>query len=75
MNDAYEISKRIAGAILVGDNGGGEALIFLPGPERGIYRVGYGSLALDDAEFVAQSIEVLLCMAEVDATKIGGVDA
>ena len=75
MNDAYEISKRIPGAIPVGDNGGGEAMIFLPRPERGIYRVGYGSLALEDAEFVAQSLEDLLCVAAVHASEIGGVDA
>ena len=75
MNDAYEISKRIPGAIPVGDTGGGEVMIFLPHPERGIYKVGYGSLTLEDAEFVALNLEDLLLLAEVDATKIGGVDA
>lgn len=75
MDDAYGVSEKIPGAVPVGDNGGGEAIIFLPRPDRGVYRVGYGSLALEETIYIARSLEALLCEAEAEGHQVGGIDA
>lgn len=73
MDDAYSIGARIPGAITVGDNGGGEAILFLPG--TGIVRVGYGALHPDEVEHIADSLEELLVHANVPPEVVGGCQA
>jgi hypothetical protein len=73
MDEAYSLSTRIPGAIVIGDNGGGEAILFLPG--KGIYKVGYGALDPDEVRFVANDLESLLVHAAVAAEAVGGCRA
>jgi hypothetical protein len=73
MDEAYSISVRIPGAIAIGDNGGGEAIVFLPG--KGIHRTGYGALDPDEVQFVAGSLEELLVEASVAPEAVGGCRA
>jgi hypothetical protein len=74
-DEAYQISEAIPGSVVVGDNGGGEAIIFISKPKAGLYRVSYGALALEEAVYIASSIESLLCRAEPASDRIGGVQA
>ncbi len=61
MDDAYEISKHIAGAIPIGDDGGGKVIFYMNGKMGfGLYHVGYGDLNADDAIFAAPSLLALL---------------
>lgn len=61
MDDGYEISKRLSGAIPIGDDGGGRVLLFFDGKSGpGLYRAGYGDLDPEDAEWVAGDLEALL---------------
>ncbi|MBI2837557.1 MAG: hypothetical protein HYX75_04545 [Acidobacteria bacterium] len=69
MDEAYSVSKRIPGAVTVGDNGGGEALVVMP--DGAIHRIGYGALAVDALRFVAASLEALLVQASVPANAVG----
>ena len=61
MDAGYGFSERIEGAIPVGDNGGGRALVYLEG-ERGwgLYLVGYGAIDRSEAKWVAASLSNLL---------------
>jgi hypothetical protein len=61
MDDGYDISQRIAGAIPIGDNGGGKVLFYMNGKKGfGLYHVGYGDLDADVAIFAAPSLSALL---------------
>ena len=72
MDDAYNISKHIPGAITVGDNGGGEAIVVVAKDSvPGIYRVCYGALSPEDLCFVAASLESLLVEARVQPSLVG----
>ena len=73
MDEAYSISRRIPQAITIGDNGGGQALVFLP--ERGIYRVGYGALDPSELVFLAAGLQDLLVDASVLPDAVGGCEA
>lgn len=73
MDEAYAISVRIPGAIGIGDNGGGEAIVFLPG--EGIHRVSYGAIDPDEVQFVAGSFEEPLVEASVAPEAIGSCRA
>ena len=76
MDRAYNISARIPGAIVVGDNGGGEAVVFMstsPGP--GLFRVGYGALAVDELVSIAPSLEALLVQGLPDPANVGACRA
>ncbi|MBS0265692.1 MAG: hypothetical protein JSS02_27415 [Planctomycetes bacterium] len=68
MDDAYGISNAIPGAIPIGDNGGGEAIVIV---NNAVYRVGYGALAPDELTCVAESIEDLLLRAIPEPDSIG----
>jgi hypothetical protein len=57
----YGISKRIAGAIPIGDDGGGRVIMYMNGKEGyGLYHVGYGDLDEEDAIFIASNLTALL---------------
>jgi hypothetical protein len=73
MDQAYSIAASIPGAITIGDNGGGDAILFLPG--AGIVRVGYGALHPDEVEHVAASLEDLLIHANVSPEAVGACQA
>jgi hypothetical protein len=61
MDRAYGISKRIPGAISIGDDGGGQVIFYMNGGSGfGLYHVGYGDLDTDDAVFIAFSLSDLL---------------
>jgi hypothetical protein len=61
MDEGYEISSRIPGAIPIGDDGSGKVLFFANGHEgHGLYRVGYGDLDMEDAEWIAESLSALI---------------
>ncbi|MEG3088553.1 hypothetical protein [Sphingomonas sp. PB4P5] len=66
MDAAYGVSAMIPGAMPLGDNGGGEILVYgdgLQGP--GLYLLETGSLFLDeDAEWLAGDVDTLLTSAE-----------
>jgi len=72
MDEAYQISRQVPGAITVGDNGGSEAIVFMslpPGP--GLFRLGYGALAIDELSCVAESLEAALVHAEPEPSIVG----
>jgi hypothetical protein len=75
MDEAYQISERIPGAITVGDNGGGDAIIFRSSSQQGLYRVPYGAMADDELIYIAPSLEHLLYNADVSIESLGGVYA
>ena len=61
MGDGYDISKRIAGAIPIGDDGGGKVIFYMNGSTGfGLYHVGFGDLDAEDAIFAAPSLRALL---------------
>jgi hypothetical protein len=61
MDEGYGISRRIPGAIPIGDNGGNQAVFYLNGHHgSGLYRVGFGNLDAEDAVFIAPSLQELL---------------
>lgn len=61
MDNGYDISKRIAGAIPIGDDGGGKVIFYMNGKMGfGLYHVGYGDLDAEDAIFAAPSLSALL---------------
>ena len=65
MDEAYGISSEIPGAIPIGDDGGGSALVYMEGLKgEGVYFVRYGDLERDEASWVAPSLEALLCKGE-----------
>lgn len=60
-DEGYEVSKRIPGAIPIGDDGGGRILVYMNGAHGdGLYCVGYGDIARDDATFVSNNLTELL---------------
>jgi hypothetical protein len=61
MDIGYNICKRIPGAIPIGDDGGGHVFIYANGISgRGLYRVGFGDLDLDDAVWIAPTLAAML---------------
>ncbi len=61
MDDAYRISEYLPGAIPVGDDGSGRALLFWDGPRgRALYLCELGALFPDEAVFVAPTLTALL---------------
>jgi chorismate synthase len=63
MDEAYDISLHIKGAIPIGDNGGGKVIFYMNGIENGwgLYLVGFGNLDPEEAEYLASSLTDLLC--------------
>ncbi len=61
MNDAYEVQAAIPNSLAVGDDEGGRAFIYMTGSQGfGLYIVGFGALAVEEADFVAPSLKDLL---------------
>ena len=65
MDEGYGFSERIEGAIPLGDNGGGGALVYMEG-ERGwgLYLVDYGNIGRSEAKWIAVSLSSLLIEGE-----------
>ena len=71
MDNAYEISKRIPGAMPFGDDGG-RVLLQCDGPQGpGIYVCGYGALDVDEVIRVAGSLQHIL-ESEIGVTVLRG---
>lgn len=61
MNIEYNVQKYIPDAIAIGDDEGGKAIIYAKGSEGfGLYKVGFGDLDIDSAEFISPSLTDLL---------------
>ena len=61
MDEGYDISKRILGAVPIGDDGGGKPIFYMNGKSgHGLYHVGYGDLDAEDAVFTAPSLTAFL---------------
>ncbi|WGA66941.1 SMI1/KNR4 family protein [Escherichia fergusonii] len=61
MNAAYHIQDYIPHALAIGDDEGGKVIFYAEGKEGfGLYLVGFGNLDLDDALYIAPSLEALL---------------
>lgn len=61
MNAAYHIQDYIPHALAIGDDEGGKVIFYAEGKEGfGLYLVGFGNLDLDDAVYIAPSLEALL---------------
>ncbi|TWO94543.1 SMI1/KNR4 family protein [Bacillus velezensis] len=61
MNESYEIQGYIPNSLAVGDDEGGNALIYFEGTEGfGLYIVGFGDLDAEEAVKVAPSLNDLL---------------
>lgn len=61
MNAEYNIQKYIPGAIAIGDDEGGKVIFYANGKEgSGLYKVGFGDLDIDAAEFISPSLVDLL---------------
>lgn len=61
MNSAYKIQEYIPQSLAVGDDECDSALILMNGGQGfGLYKVGFGDLSAEDAEFIAPSIDSFL---------------
>ncbi|MEJ2044015.1 MAG: SMI1/KNR4 family protein [Reinekea sp.] len=61
MNEEYEVQNHIPNSLAIGDDEGGSALILMTGNKGfGLYKVGFGDLDTDDAEYISASLEELL---------------
>lgn len=63
MNTAYDIQKNLGKSLAIGDDEGGSALVLLPeipGVRSGLYLIGFGCLDVEEADFIANSLEDLL---------------
>lgn len=61
MDEGYEFSQYIEEAIVIGDNGGGGALVYMDGKKGwGLYRLGYGAIDRDIAIWIASSLSAFL---------------
>jgi hypothetical protein len=61
MNEEYEVQNYIPNSLAIGDDERGSALIVMTGNKGfGLYKVGFGDLDADDAEYISASLEELL---------------
>lgn len=61
MNEEYEIQNYIPDSLAIGDDEGGSALILMTGNKGfGLYKIGFGDLDKDEAEYISASLEELL---------------
>lgn len=72
MDEAYNISEHIQGSVVLGDNGGGEAILFVP--SRGLCRVGYGAIDIDELTYISDSLTDLLINAVATPDAVGGTE-
>lgn len=74
MNEAYNIPEFSPNSLAVGDDEGGNCLIYLEGIKgNGLYLSGYGDLGAEGAEYVSKTLEDLLVRGE-GVEKIIGED-
>lgn len=61
MNKEYQIQSYIPQSLAVGDDEGGSALILMTGKNGfGLYKVDFGDLDIEDAEYISDSLRSLL---------------
>ncbi|ELR64590.1 hypothetical protein C942_02403 [Photobacterium marinum] len=61
MNEEYMVQDYIPNSLAIGDDEGGSALIIMTGNKGyGLYKVGFGDLDVDDAEYISASLSELL---------------
>ena len=61
MNNAYYVQKYIPGGVAIGDDEEGSVIFYAKGKSGyGLYKVGFGNLDIDDAEYVADSLRSFL---------------
>jgi hypothetical protein len=61
MDRAHQVSRRIPGAVPIGDDGGDRVVLYLHGNEGfGLYRAGFGALDPDEVRFIASSLTDVL---------------
>ena len=61
MNEAYHIQKYIPQSLAIGDDEGGNALIYAAGQEGfGVYVVAFNDLDIDEMKYVSDSLISLL---------------
>ncbi|MWC31264.1 SMI1/KNR4 family protein [Paenibacillus sp. MMS18-CY102] len=61
MNEAHNVQKYIPDSLAIGDDEGGNVLIYLEGKDGfGLYMVGFGNLDVEDAILIAPTLRDLL---------------
>lgn len=61
LNEAYQVQRYIPKSLVIGDDGGDIALIYLDGKEGfGLYKIGFGDLDINDAVKISSSLKDLL---------------
>ena len=65
MNEAYFIQKYIPNSLAIGDDEGGNALIYAEGKNGfGVYAVAFNDLGVDEMIFIAESLTEMLVSAK-----------
>lgn len=61
MNEAHNVQKYIPNSLAIGDDEGGNVLIYLEGKDGfGLYMLGFGNLDIEDAVLIAPTLRDLL---------------
>ncbi len=61
MNESYNVQTFIPNSLAIGDDEGGNALLYMTGNKGfGIYLTGFGNLDADDATYISISLRELL---------------
>lgn len=61
MNEAYNIQKYIPNSLAIGDDEGGNALIYANGPRGyGLYLISFNDLEVEEMKFISSSLFDLL---------------
>lgn len=65
MNPAYKIQHYIPNSLVIGDNGGGYAIIYVDAYNGfGLYYVGFGDLDINSVVYISRSLSNLLVYGE-----------
>lgn len=65
MNENYHVQEDLGEALAIGDNGGSEMLILIPGATPpGLYRIHMSNLDIDEASYICPSLTDLLAHAD-----------
>ncbi len=65
MNEAYNIQTYIPQSLAIGDDEGGNAIIYATGIQGfGLYAVAFNDLEVDEMKYISESLEALLIKAE-----------